>query len=91
MPDEPLSGSLRFPRPSWRVVRVQWQGPRGWDGLEAELRKRHRDYDLVFVTQQGDLYTLFLRAKPETMTRRNGRERVLRENSHEREKEVPER
>lgn len=86
MSDEhnPIVGRLHFPRPAWRVVRLQWQGPKGWEGLESELRKRNRDYDLAFVTQAGDLYTLFLRLKSDTGTeRRNGgRERMFREKSH---------
>lgn len=56
MEETPLAGKVRFPRPSWRVIKVDF------DRLEPELRKRDA-YDLVCATQNGDVYTLFLRLK----------------------------
>jgi len=55
---EEVVGAIRFPVPSWRVV-----GEVRLENLEKELRKRSRDYDCAFATQQGEIYTLFFRAR----------------------------
>lgn len=71
--NEEIVGKLSFSTPSWKVVKVPFAK------IEGELRRLNRDYDLSEVTQSGDLYTLFFKAKLQIRSH----ERILRESHAE--------